>query len=71
MVSICILLAPIERSRVILFLSVAKKPLSIFMTATMMPTSTVINMMADEPEPNQTMITGPSAIFGRLFKTTI
>ena len=41
------------------------------MTATMIPTRTVMNTMAEDPVPNQMMMTGPSAIFGRELSTTM
>jgi len=65
------LLAPMERSRRILFLSVATNAASMCMIATISPTMTVINRMALLPVPNQMMISGPSAIFGRAFRTTM
>ena len=41
------------------------------MMATMMPTSTVMNTIASLPVPNHTMMSGPSAIFGRALMTTM
>ena len=60
-----------DRSSKILFLSVAIKAESICMIATMIPTSTVIKMIALLPVPNQMMISGQSAILGSAFNTTI
>ena len=71
LVSICRLPAPIEASSSILFLSVDKNPSSMCMVATMMLTSTVMNTMEGAPAPNQTMMTGPSAILGRALSTTM
>ena len=41
------------------------------MVETIMPTKTVMNMIALLPVPNQMMMRGPSAIFGRAFSTTM
>ena len=54
-----------------LFLSVAQNAASMCMIATISPTSTVIKMMALLPVPNQIMISGPSAILGSAFSTTM
>ncbi len=58
------------RSR-ILFLSVATNAASMCMIATMMPTSTVNTRIALLPVPNQIMMSGPSAILGSAFNTTM
>ncbi len=69
--SICNFVAPIERNSRILFLSVARKPPSIVIIATITLIKTAIKTMALLPLPNQTMIIGPSAILGKLFNTTM
>ena len=63
------LLAPMERMRSILFLSVARKPLSMLMMVTIMPISTAISTMDLLPLPHHTIMMGPSAIFGRALST--
>ena len=68
---ICIFVAPIERSSNILLPSVARNPFIMVMMVTITVISTAIKMMDLLPLPNHTMMIGPSAIFGRLFKTTI
>ncbi len=68
---ICNLVAPIERKSRILFLFVERKAESICMVDTMIPTKTVIKIIALLPVPNQMMIRGPSAILGRAFSTTM
>ena len=58
--------------RAILMLSglVARKPASISSTVTMREMANAMKMMASVPAPTTMMITGPSAILGRLLSTT-
>ena len=70
MVRICRFVAPIDFKRSNLFSSVDKKPFNILSMATIRPIKMVIKIMALLPVPNQIIIKGPSAIFGRAFNTT-
>ena len=69
--SIWNLLAPMDFSRRILFLSHAKKPLRKPIIATIMHIKKVMTIIGLVPIPTQMMIRGPRAIFGRLLRTTI
>ena len=63
--------APIERRSRILLGSVARNAESMCMMTTMIPTAIAINTIAFDPVPNQMMMSGPSAILGSAFKTTM
>ena len=54
-----------------MFSSVAENPPSMVSVVTITVMRTVITIIDLSPLPNQIIITGPSAIFGRLFSTTI
>ena len=70
-ISICNFVAPIERNSNILSLSVAKKPLSKVIIATIIEIKVAIKIIALLPLPHQTIMIGPKAILGRLLSTTI
>ena len=67
---ICHLLAPIVFNSVIFDTSVSKYPLSKEMVVTIMQIKIPMVTMALVPAPIQIIISGPSAIFGKLFKIT-
>ena len=69
-VKICSFPAFIARMSSIFSGLVCMKPPSIVIIVTMTEISTAMNTMAFCPVPAHTIITGPSAILGRLFSTT-
>lgn len=62
--------APKVRAICIRSRSVPRKPLSISSTVTIIEMASAMTIIAFIPAPTQIIITGPSAIFGRLFSTT-
>ena len=64
------LVAPKVRAILMLSGLVARKPASISSTVTMREMASAMKMMASVPAPTTMMITGPSAILGRLLSTT-
>ena len=63
--------APSDFNSKILFLSVAKNPFSIVIIVTIIVIIIAINTIDLVPAPNHTIIIGPNAILGKLFKITI
>ena len=70
LVKICHLLARMERNSKIFPLSVSKKPFSMVMVVITTEISTAMVIIAVFPVPAQIIITGPSAILGKLLSTT-